>query len=100
MAIGTLALCYNNIELFRGVVKMRRGKILKLPYLAFKIINCHDRLKYAGRHWIFVGLLFTDDHSIHFHVVLYCTHIAIEIIGDVDYLHCCVSYPRSHRESY
>lgn len=26
MAIGTLALCYNNIEVFRGVVKMRRGK--------------------------------------------------------------------------
>lgn len=27
MAIGTLALCYNNVEVFRGVVKMRRGKI-------------------------------------------------------------------------
>ncbi len=27
MAIGTLALCYNNIEVFRGVVKMRRGKL-------------------------------------------------------------------------
>lgn len=27
MAIGTLAMCYNNIEVFRGVVKMRRGKI-------------------------------------------------------------------------
>jgi len=26
MAIGTLALCYNNIEVFRGVVKMRRGQ--------------------------------------------------------------------------
>ncbi|KAK8955248.1 hypothetical protein KSP40_PGU014413 [Platanthera guangdongensis] len=26
MAIGTLALCYNNAEVFRGVVKMRRGK--------------------------------------------------------------------------
>nr|BAW27654.1 squalene synthase [Amaranthus cruentus] len=25
MAIGTLALCYNNVEVFRGVVKMRRG---------------------------------------------------------------------------
>ncbi|GJS10119.1 squalene synthase [Tanacetum coccineum] len=25
MAIGTLALCYNNIEVFRGVVKLRRG---------------------------------------------------------------------------
>lgn len=25
MAIGTYALCYNNIEVFRGVVKMRRG---------------------------------------------------------------------------
>ncbi|RWW84996.1 hypothetical protein BHE74_00006366, partial [Ensete ventricosum] len=24
MAIGTLALCYNNVEVFRGVVKMRR----------------------------------------------------------------------------
>lgn len=26
MAIGTLALCYNNVQVFRGVVKMRRGK--------------------------------------------------------------------------
>ncbi|CAL9137796.1 unnamed protein product, partial [Musa acuminata var. zebrina] len=25
MAIGTLALCYNNVEVFRGVVKMRRA---------------------------------------------------------------------------
>lgn len=25
MSIGTLALCYNNIQVFRGVVKMRRG---------------------------------------------------------------------------
>ncbi|PKA51980.1 Squalene synthase [Apostasia shenzhenica] len=25
MAIGTLSLCYNNVEVFRGVVKMRRG---------------------------------------------------------------------------
>ncbi|CAI0378241.1 unnamed protein product [Linum tenue] len=32
MAIGTLAMCYNNIEVFRGVVKMRRG-------LTAKIIN-------------------------------------------------------------
>lgn len=32
MAIGTLALCYNNVEVFRGVVKMRRGKInLSVP---------------------------------------------------------------------
>nr|AFJ15526.1 squalene synthase [Azadirachta indica] len=29
MAIGTLALCYNNIEVFRGVVKMRRGLTAK-----------------------------------------------------------------------
>lgn len=35
MAIGTLALCYNNIEVFRGVVKMRRGKlkIFSIPLL-------------------------------------------------------------------
>lgn len=26
MSIGTLALCYNNVEVFRGVVKMRRGE--------------------------------------------------------------------------
>lgn len=25
MAIGTLAECYNNINVFRGVVKIRRG---------------------------------------------------------------------------
>ncbi|XP_061340551.1 squalene synthase 2-like isoform X1 [Gastrolobium bilobum] len=30
MAIGTLALCYNNIEIFRGVVKMRRGLTAKV----------------------------------------------------------------------
>lgn len=30
MAIGTLALCYNNIEVFRGVVKMRRGLTAKI----------------------------------------------------------------------
>ena len=26
MAIGTLALCYNNIEVFRVALKLRRGK--------------------------------------------------------------------------
>ncbi|KAK2665428.1 hypothetical protein Ddye_004002 [Dipteronia dyeriana] len=30
MAIGTLSLCYNNIEVFRGVVKMRRGLTAKV----------------------------------------------------------------------
>ncbi|XP_016432791.1 squalene synthase-like isoform X2 [Nicotiana tabacum] len=30
MAIGTLAKCYNNIEVFRGVVKMRRGLTAKV----------------------------------------------------------------------
>nr|ACQ90302.1 squalene synthase [Gynostemma pentaphyllum] len=30
MAIGTLAICYNNIEVFRGVVKMRRGLTAKV----------------------------------------------------------------------
>ncbi|KAL5703157.1 squalene synthase [Ranunculus cassubicifolius] len=30
MAIGTLALCYNNVAVFRGVVKMRRGLIAKV----------------------------------------------------------------------
>ncbi|GJS07748.1 squalene synthase [Tanacetum coccineum] len=30
MAIGTLALCYNNIKVFRGVVKMRRGLMAKV----------------------------------------------------------------------
>ncbi|KAK4401492.1 Squalene synthase [Sesamum angolense] len=30
MAIGTLALCYNNIQVFRGVVKMRRGLTAKV----------------------------------------------------------------------
>ncbi|KAK7257984.1 hypothetical protein RIF29_32349 [Crotalaria pallida] len=32
MAIGTLALCYNNIEVFRGVVKIRRGLTAKVIY--------------------------------------------------------------------
>jgi hypothetical protein len=26
MAIGTCAICYNNVNVLRGVVKMRRGK--------------------------------------------------------------------------
>nr|AYP73108.1 squalene synthase [Chimonanthus zhejiangensis] len=30
MAIGTLALCYNNLEVFQGVVKMRRGLTAKV----------------------------------------------------------------------
>ncbi|KAL8540171.1 hypothetical protein ACS0TY_001664 [Phlomoides rotata] len=30
MAIGTLALCYDNIQVFRGVVKMRRGLTAKI----------------------------------------------------------------------
>ncbi|KAL6545987.1 squalene synthetase-like protein [Orobanche gracilis] len=30
MAIGTLAMCYNNIEVFRGVVKLRRGLTAKI----------------------------------------------------------------------
>ncbi|BBN07207.1 farnesyl-diphosphate farnesyltransferase [Marchantia polymorpha subsp. ruderalis] len=30
MAIGTLALCYNNIHVFRGVVKIRRGLTAKI----------------------------------------------------------------------
>ncbi|XP_024990753.1 squalene synthase-like [Cynara cardunculus var. scolymus] len=30
MAIGTLSLCYNNIEVFRGVVKLRRGLTAKI----------------------------------------------------------------------
>ncbi|KAK4761317.1 hypothetical protein SAY87_006210 [Trapa incisa] len=30
MAIGTLALCYHNIDVFRGVVKMRRGLTAKV----------------------------------------------------------------------
>ncbi|XP_030510849.2 squalene synthase 2 isoform X2 [Cannabis sativa] len=30
MSIGTLSLCYNNIEVFRGVVKMRRGLTAKV----------------------------------------------------------------------
>nr|AEA41712.1 squalene synthase [Eleutherococcus senticosus]AEA41714.1 squalene synthase [Eleutherococcus senticosus]AEA41716.1 squalene synthase [Eleutherococcus senticosus] len=30
MAIGTLALCYNNIQVFRGVVKLRRGLTAKV----------------------------------------------------------------------
>ncbi|XP_076908887.1 squalene synthase 2-like [Bidens hawaiensis] len=30
MAIGTLTLCYNNVEVFRGVVKLRRGLTAKI----------------------------------------------------------------------
>jgi len=30
VAIGTLALCYNNVQVFRGVVRLRRGKMFYL----------------------------------------------------------------------
>ncbi|XP_020571148.1 squalene synthase-like [Phalaenopsis equestris] len=30
MAIGTLALCYNNVEVFRGVVKLRHGLAVRI----------------------------------------------------------------------
>ncbi|XP_010447047.1 PREDICTED: inactive squalene synthase 2-like [Camelina sativa] len=30
VAIGTLALCYNNVQVFRGVVRLRRGLIAKI----------------------------------------------------------------------
>ncbi|CAA7019872.1 unnamed protein product [Microthlaspi erraticum] len=30
LAIGTLALCYNNLQVFRGVVKLRRGIVAKV----------------------------------------------------------------------
>ena len=33
MAIGTLALCFNNINVFRGVVKIRRGMNIILEIL-------------------------------------------------------------------
>jgi hypothetical protein len=39
MAIGTLALCYDNLNVFRGVVKMRRGmKFLQI------LKDCYHRL--------------------------------------------------------
>ncbi|KAG1368798.1 Squalene synthase [Cocos nucifera] len=41
MAIGTLALCYNNVEVFRGVVKMRRG-CSNRRYEIMDHINCRD----------------------------------------------------------
>lgn len=47
MAIGTLALCYNNIEVFRGVVKMRRGnKNVLEKFLFFK---CMRIRQYSSR---------------------------------------------------
>ncbi|XP_078446681.1 squalene synthase 8-like [Wolffia australiana] len=54
MAIGTLALCYHNIEVFRGVVKMRRGltaqviehtKTMSDVYCAFFDFSCMLREK-------------------------------------------------------
>ncbi|KAL3539018.1 hypothetical protein ACH5RR_002384 [Cinchona calisaya] len=54
MAIGTLAVCYNNIEVFRGVVKMRRGLTAKVidrtksmsdVYGAFFDLSCMLRSK-------------------------------------------------------
>ncbi|KAI4375683.1 hypothetical protein MLD38_013524 [Melastoma candidum] len=54
MAIGTLAMCYNNIEVFRGVVKMRRGltarvidrtKSMSDVYEAFFDFSCMLRSK-------------------------------------------------------
>ncbi|XWS40092.1 hypothetical protein CRYUN_Cryun18bG0110500 [Craigia yunnanensis] len=59
MAIGTLALCYNNIEVFRGVVKMRRGLTAKVidrtntmadVYGAFHDFSCTLNAKVDNNH--------------------------------------------------
>nr|CAB3497798.1 unnamed protein product [Digitaria exilis] len=47
MAIGTCALCYNNVNVFRGVVKMRRGKLFLQHlinfYMTYLLLNYYGR---------------------------------------------------------
>ena len=50
MAIGTLEACYNNHNVFTGVVKMRRGETAKIMWF---LKNC---LKWEAVRWI-SGLL-------------------------------------------
>ncbi|CAH2076797.1 unnamed protein product [Thlaspi arvense] len=54
VAIGTLALCYNNVQVFRGVVRLRRGLIAKVydrtktmddVYGAFYDFSCMLKVK-------------------------------------------------------
>jgi len=46
MAIGTLALCYNNEQVFRGVVKLRRGKMLSLRnYVGQSLTSIYEKGK-------------------------------------------------------
>ena len=54
MAIGTLALCYNNIAVFGGVVKFRRGKMINLQIL----ISCF--LVYRHNKYIELILVWVD----------------------------------------
>ncbi|KAM7264211.1 hypothetical protein ACFE04_001894 [Oxalis oulophora] len=47
MAIGTLALCYNNVGVFRGVVKMRRGKN-SFQFVQLLVKVSHDNSVFLG----------------------------------------------------
>lgn len=44
MAIATLAECYNNINVFRGVVKIRRGGDLNIYFILFALKIQHSWL--------------------------------------------------------
>ena len=46
MAIATLALCYNNGDVFEGVVKMRRGQTACVrPPTAVEVSNMQSRME-------------------------------------------------------
>ena len=55
MAIATLALCYNNKNVFRGVVKIRKGEAVRLIMEStnmenFKTIMLHYSKMVSGMH--------------------------------------------------
>ncbi len=55
MAIATLALCYNNKDVFRGVVKIRKGEAVRLIMEStnmenFKTIMLHYSKMVSGMH--------------------------------------------------
>uniref|UniRef100_A0A3Q7IH35 Squalene synthase n=1 Tax=Solanum lycopersicum TaxID=4081 RepID=A0A3Q7IH35_SOLLC len=54
MAIGTLAKCYNNIEVFRGVVKMRRASLSFNFVAIFSLPSYWQLLRFLGSS--FLGL--------------------------------------------
>ena len=49
MAIATLALCYNNKDVFNGVVKIRKGEAVQLIMQSTNIDNVRQIVAYYSK---------------------------------------------------